>query len=99
MRERAQDQFQSNLVIGTVVAGWGMGSMASGAIFMASKNDDLRKIGPGVMGVGLGIAIIGGIITSVAARHRKRDLWMEREFWIREKAGLGAIPGGIRLTF
>ena len=99
MREHAQSKFQSNLVGGTIVTAWGLSGIGTGAILMANADPDIKKSGNIFLGAGFGISIIGMIITSSAAKYRKNDLWMEREFWIREKAGLGVGPGGVRLTF
>lgn len=99
MREYAQDKFQSNVVSGSIITGWGLSSVATGAIFMASSNSDISKSGQAFLGGGVLVTIIGIAITSSASKHRKRDLWIQKELWIRDETSLSLTPTGVRLTF
>lgn len=99
MRERSQNKFQRNLISGAVITGWGLGSLAAGGILMLTEKPELNDSGKVFLGAGFFITIIGTIFNGAAGSHRKRDLWIQKELWIREEASLSISPGGVRLTF
>lgn len=100
MRERISEKRQSQLVTGAVFMGWGWSGVIVGGISLMSDNEDIKSAAGTYIGLGLVGVIIGAAWTGSAIKNKKRDLWIEKELWIRdEKVTFKASPTKVAFTF